>query len=90
MQLKLFLNEPPGNRCTNILSSVINLMNKYDLEFTILKKSDIKNNMCLGCGHAEPEFPAVSIDGHVVFEGRNVTSEELENEILKRIKGQKI
>jgi hypothetical protein len=90
MQLKLFLNEPLGSRCANILSSVINLKNKYDFEFIIVNKSDVNNDTCISCGCTAPEFPAVSIVGVIVFEGQKVTSEELENEILKRAKGQKI
>ncbi|QWR78646.1 NEPxGxxU motif selenoprotein TsoC [Candidatus Magnetomonas plexicatena] len=84
MQLKLFLNEPLGNRCTNILNSVTSLKNKYNFEYMIMKKSDVINYTCSGC--AAPKLPAVSIDGDIVFEGQNVTHEELENEIFKRIK----
>jgi hypothetical protein len=31
-----------------------------------------------------PKFPAIEIDGTVVSEGRDITSEELEREIARR------
>lgn len=36
-----------------------------------------------------PRFPAVEIDGEIVFEDRGITASELEAEIQKRLPGTK-
>ena len=59
---------------------VTELKNKFAFDVEIVKKTSfgLMQRMAL------PKFPAIEIDGTVVFEGRDITAEELEREIAKR------
>lgn len=59
---------------------VTELKKKYTFEVEIVKKSSfgLMERMKL------PKFPAVEIDGTVVFEGRDITEEQLEEAIKAR------
>ncbi|KWT79603.1 NEPxGxxU motif selenoprotein TsoC [Candidatus Magnetominusculus xianensis] len=85
MIVRLYLNDPPGRRCTLIHTSIEQLRDKYNLTVELVKKPDFAklNNLPL------LQFPAVEINGEVVFEGRDVSIAELEHEIQKRQGGVK-
>jgi hypothetical protein len=59
---------------------VTELKKKYAFDVDIVKKSSfgLMQRMSL------PKFPAIEIDGTVVFEGRDITAEELEAAIRQR------
>jgi hypothetical protein len=59
---------------------VTELKKKYAFDVEIVKKSSfgLMQRMSL------PKFPAIEIDGTVVFEGRDITAEELEAAIRQR------
>lgn len=59
---------------------VTELKKKFTFDVEIVKKTSfgLMQRMSL------PKFPAIEIDGAVVFEGRDITTEELEREIAKR------
>lgn len=59
---------------------VAELGKKYVFTVEIVKKTSfgIMQRMSL------PKFPAIEIDGAVVFEGCDITADELEREIVKR------
>ena len=59
---------------------VTELKKKHAFDVEIVKKSSfgLMQRMSL------PKFPAIEIDGTVVFEGCDITAEELEREIAKR------
>ena len=60
---------------------VRSLKKKFAFDVEIVKKTSfgLMERMSL------PKFPAIEIDGTVVFEGRDITAEELEREIAKRV-----
>lgn len=59
---------------------VTELKNRHAFDVEIIKKSSVGllQRMSL------PKFPAVEIDGAVVFEGRDITADELEAAIKRR------
>jgi hypothetical protein len=59
---------------------VTELKQKYGFDVEIVKKTSfgLMQRMSL------PKFPAIEIDGQVVFEGCDVTQEQLETAIKKR------
>jgi hypothetical protein len=59
---------------------VTELKNKYGFDVEIVKKSSfgLMQRMSL------PKFPAIEIDGQVVFEGCDITQEQLEAAIIQR------
>jgi hypothetical protein len=59
---------------------VTELGTKYAFDVEIVKKTSFGLMQRMGL----PKFPAIEIDGTVVFEGRDITAEELEREIAKR------
>jgi len=59
---------------------VADLGKKVFLDVEIVKKSDFSLLGRLSL----PKFPAVEIDGSIVFEGQDVTYEELESAITNR------
>jgi hypothetical protein len=63
---------------------VTELKKKFAFDVEIVKKTSfgLMQRMSL------PKFPAVEIDGTVVFEGRDIMVEELEREIAKRVASQ--
>ncbi|MBF0319324.1 MAG: hypothetical protein HQL01_05925 [Nitrospirae bacterium] len=83
MIVRLYLNDPPGRRCTLIHTNIEQLREKYALTVEVIKKPDLVklNNL------PSLQFPAVEINGEVVFEGRDASTAELEHEIQKRQAG---
>lgn len=59
---------------------VTELKKKHAFDVEIVKKTSfgLMQRMSL------PKFPAIEIDGRVVFEGRDITAEELEAAIRQR------
>lgn len=59
---------------------VTELKKKHGFDVEIVKKTSfgLMQRMSL------PKFPAIEIDGQVVFEGRDVAAEELEAAITRR------
>jgi hypothetical protein len=77
MLIKLYLNDPPGKKCSNIDAAAKSLKAKYAFEIEVVKKNAIVN--------PPVTFPSVEIDGEPVFAGVDVSVEDLEREILKRL-----
>jgi len=57
------------------------LQKKYSFHVEVIKKTDtgLFKRLLL------PKFPALEIDEQLVFEGQDITTDELEKEIKKRI-----
>jgi len=81
MLIKLYLNDPPGRKCSNIDAAVKSLKGKYAFEVETVTKNAVVN--------PSVKFPSVEMDGEPVFEGVDVSVEELEREILKRLPGKR-
>jgi hypothetical protein len=81
MLLRLYFNEPPGNRRRNIGSVVTELQKKYNFRVEVIKKTDemIFKRLLL------PKFPALEIDEEIVFEGQDIPIDELERAMKKRL-----
>jgi hypothetical protein len=77
MLIKLYLNDPLGRKCSNIDAAVKSLKGKYSFEVEVVTKNAIVN--------PPVKFPSVEIDGQLVFEAVDVSVEDLEREILKRL-----
>jgi len=59
---------------------VTDLNQKYSLHYEIVKKTDFSLLKRISL----PQFPAVEIDGDVVFQGQDVSLEQLENAIRSK------
>lgn len=83
LKVRLFLNDPPGKRCSNIHLAATGLKGKYSFDLDFIKKKSKWSQSSKNF----PKFPAVEIDGELVFEDLNVTYEQLEQAIIKRQPG---
>ncbi|MCI4626762.1 MAG: hypothetical protein L3V56_12485 [Candidatus Magnetoovum sp. WYHC-5] len=86
MNIKLYLNDPPGKKCSNIIAAASEMGRKYEFSLDVVKKTDLEVDVCCcSCSAVEQEFPAVEINGETVFSGSDVSVEEFEQEIIKRL-----
>lgn len=65
----------------NISAVVTELQKKYSFDVVVIKKTDagLLKRLLL------PKFPALEIDEQLVFEGRDISINELEDEMKERI-----
>ncbi len=64
----------------HISSVVAELQKKHSLDFEIIKKTEVGLLKRISM----PRFPAIEIDGNIISEGKDISLEELEQEIDKR------
>lgn len=60
---------------------VSELKKRFEFEVEVIKKRDITLLKRLFL----PKFPSLEIDRQMVFKGRDITLEELEHQILRRL-----
>ncbi|MBF0344067.1 MAG: hypothetical protein HQL06_07535 [Nitrospirae bacterium] len=85
MVVKLYLNEPPGKRCNNITLVVTELRTKYGFNVEVVKKADLNQGVCDVSCSTILSLPAVEINGEMIFEGRDISLDELESEVIRRL-----
>ncbi|MBF0337433.1 MAG: hypothetical protein HQL05_06330 [Nitrospirae bacterium] len=85
MNIKLYLNAPPGGKCSNIIALVSEMKGRYGFSVETISNADLNKGGCSECSDASLKLPAVSINDDIVFQGRDITADELEKEILKRL-----
>ncbi|MBV6342723.1 NEPxGxxU motif selenoprotein TsoC [Candidatus Magnetobacterium casense] len=85
MNIKLYLNAPPGRKCSNIIALASEMKGRYGFSVETITSTDSNKGGSGECCDVTLTLPAVSIDDAVVFQGRDITADELEKEILKRL-----
>jgi hypothetical protein len=66
----------------HISSVVAELKKKYSFDVEVIKKTEIGLLKRLSL----PKFPALEISGEIISEGKDITAEELEQEIKRRLR----